>query len=125
MSIVSCSEPDMKLLEFVIIQQLYNLGARKVIVTLVGPIGCIPYELARFNGNNTRCNENINKAISFFNSGLRKLVDQFNGGQLPGAKFILIDSFQSSNDLYLNGSTYGNNILLLFHIFHFFFININ
>ncbi|XP_031283719.1 GDSL esterase/lipase At1g33811 [Pistacia vera] len=93
------------------LMQLYNLGARKVIVTLVGPIGCIPYQLARFNGNNTRCNENVNKAIVLFNSGLRKLVDQFNGGQLPGAKFVLIDSYQSSNDLYLNGSSYGFEVL--------------
>ncbi|KAL0314085.1 UNVERIFIED_CONTAM: GDSL esterase/lipase [Sesamum angustifolium] len=30
--------------------ELYNLGARKVVVTGVGQIGCIPYQLARYDG---------------------------------------------------------------------------
>lgn len=101
---------------YVYFQQLYSLGARKVIVTSVGPIGCIPYQLARFSGNKTtRCNENINKAILLFNSGLRKLVHRFNGGQLPGSKFVLIDSYQSSNDLYMNATNYGNLRTKLHH----------
>lgn len=91
-------------------QQLYQLGARKVIVTAVGQIGCIPYQLARYNhsnNSNARCNENINKAIVLFNSGLRKMVDQFNAGELPGAKFVYIDSYQSTYDLYQNGTLNG------------------
>ena len=107
---------------WLILQQIYSLGARKVIVASVGPIGCIPYQLARFSGNNsTRCNENINKAIVLFNSGLRKLVDQFNGGQLAGSKFILVDSYRSSNDLYMNGTNNGNyylSNLYALYIFH-------
>ncbi|XP_050215710.1 GDSL esterase/lipase At1g33811 [Mercurialis annua] len=91
--------------------QLYTLGARKVIVTAVGPIGCIPYELARYNGNSSRCNEKINNAISMFNSGLLKMVQGFNNGQLPGAKFVYLDSYKSSNDLYLNGSSYGFEVI--------------
>ncbi|CAI9115161.1 OLC1v1015998C2 [Oldenlandia corymbosa var. corymbosa] len=87
---------------------LYNLGARKVIVTAVGQIGCIPYELARYEGNSSKCNEEINNAISLFNSGLKKMVDRFNNGGLPGAKFVYLDSFQSSRDLVLNAKAYGN-----------------
>lgn len=90
------------------LQQLYSLGARKVIVTAVGQIGCIPYQLARFNSNSSRCNENINKAILIFNSGLKKLVDNFNGGQLPGAKFVYLDAYQSTFDLFQNPTANGN-----------------
>lgn len=78
-----------------------------MIVSAVGQIGCIPYQLARFRGNNTRCNEKINTAISIFNSGLRNLVDRFNRGLLPGAKFVYLDSYKSSGDLFLNGTNYG------------------
>lgn len=96
-------------------QQLYTLGARKVIVTAVGQIGCIPYQLARYSGNNsTRCNENINGAISLFNSELRKMVDRFNNGQLPGAKFIYLDSYKSTSDIYVNASNYGNLVIYSF-----------
>ncbi|KAK0576057.1 hypothetical protein LWI29_011212 [Acer saccharum] len=94
------------------LMQLYSLGGRKVIVSGVGPIGCIPYQLARFTGkNNTRCNEKINQAINLFNSGLRKLVDRFNGGQLPGSKFVFLDSYQSSKDLYMNPTAYGFEVI--------------
>ncbi|GAA0165211.1 lipase [Lithospermum erythrorhizon] len=92
--------------------QLYQLGARKVVVTGVGPIGCIPYELARYNGNGTRrCNEEINNAIVLFNSGLKKLVDNFNKGQLPGSTFVFLDSFQSSRDLAINARSYGFEVV--------------
>ena len=78
-----------------------------MIVTAVGQIGCIPYQLARYNGNNSRCNEDINNAIVLFNSELRKLVNRFNGGQLPGAHFVFLDSYQSTVDLYQKGRSYG------------------
>ncbi|KAJ7949729.1 GDSL esterase/lipase [Quillaja saponaria] len=91
--------------------QLYTLGARKVIVTGVGQIGCIPYQLARFRGNSSRCNEKINNAIILFNTGLRQLVDHFNGGQLPGSKFVYLDSYKSSQDSYQNGASYGFEVI--------------
>ncbi|XP_058097653.1 GDSL esterase/lipase At1g33811-like [Magnolia sinica] len=95
--------------------QLYNMGARKVVVTGLGRIGCIPYEMARLNNNrnrnSSRCNESINNAILQFNSGLRRMVDRFNGGQLPGAKFVYVDSYQSSNDLVVNAASYGFEVV--------------
>ncbi|XP_028801619.1 GDSL esterase/lipase At1g33811-like [Neltuma alba] len=93
--------------------QLYSLGARKVIVTAVGQIGCIPYQLARFRSNNTRvrCNDKFNNAISFFNSGLRSLVQTFNNGKLPGSKFVFLDFYETSQQLYLNGSSYGFEVM--------------
>lgn len=86
-------------------------------VASVGQIGCIPYQLARLNGNDTQCNEKINQAIVIFNTGLRKLVDSFNKGQLPGAKFVYLDSFQSSKDLVRNAATYGNIFTLPINLF--------
>ncbi|KAL8459728.1 hypothetical protein ACS0TY_037005 [Phlomoides rotata] len=89
---------------------LSNLGARKVIVTAVGQIGCIPYQLARYNGKGSKCNEEINNAIILFNSNLRYLVDRFNKGQF-GAKFVYLDSYQSSQDLARNAKTYGFEVV--------------
>ncbi|KAK9048479.1 hypothetical protein SSX86_032558 [Deinandra increscens subsp. villosa] len=86
---------------------LYNLGARKLIVTGVGEVGCIPYELARFNGTSGRCNEEINNAIKLFNSGLRKLVDRFNKAGLQGSQFVYLDSIQTARDLIVNAQSYG------------------
>ncbi|KAK6940348.1 GDSL lipase/esterase [Dillenia turbinata] len=93
--------------------ELYRLGARKVVVTGIGQIGCIPYELARYNGNdgNNPCNESINNAIVLFNSGLRKVVDNFNKGQLPGAKFVYLDTYHSTKDLAQHASSYGFEVI--------------
>lgn len=90
---------------------LYQLGARKVVVTAVGQIGCIPYELARYNGNGSRCNEQINNGIAIFNSGLRKMVDRFNTGQLRGAKFVYLDTYKSTKDLVSNAAAYGFQVI--------------
>ncbi|XP_031100985.1 GDSL esterase/lipase At1g33811 [Ipomoea triloba] len=90
---------------------LHGLGARKIVVTSVGQIGCIPYELARYNGNDSKCNEEINNAITIFNTGLKRLVDQFNKGQLPGSKFVYLDSFASSKDLVANARRYGFEVV--------------
>ncbi|KAK3027977.1 hypothetical protein RJ639_039330 [Escallonia herrerae] len=92
---------------------LYNLGARKVIVTGVGQIGCIPYQLARYdaNGNGSRCNEEINSAIVLFNSGLQTMVDCFNKGQLSGSKFVYLNAFETTKDLVLSASSYGFQVV--------------
>ncbi|AAF97292.1 Hypothetical protein [Arabidopsis thaliana] len=89
--------------------RLYQFGARKVIVTGVGQIGCIPYQLARYNNRNNstgRCNEKINNAIVVFNTQVKKLVDRLNKGQLKGAKFVYLDSYKSTYDLAVNGAAY-------------------
>lgn len=92
-------------------QQLYDLGARKVVVVGVGQIGCIPYELARLQQDDSqvggRCNDRINNAISMYNSGLVRMVRRFNR-ELPGAKFVYINTFQSGRDLVDNAATYGS-----------------
>ncbi|KAI3861005.1 hypothetical protein MKX03_026674 [Papaver bracteatum] len=91
--------------------QLYQLGARKIVVTAVGGIGCIPYQLARVNPRNrtanSQCNEDINKAIYIFNSGLLNLVKSFNNGRLPGAQFVYLNIIESAKDLVTNGAAYG------------------
>ena len=88
-----------------------------MIVTAVGQIGCIPYQLARYEnrGNGTRCNESINQAIVLFNTGLQRLVDALNhNAQLPGAKFIYLNAYQSISNLVNNAASYGNSNRLFY-----------
>lgn len=49
----------------------------------------------------------INSAIILFNDGQKTLVDGYNRDHLQGAKFVYLDSFQSSQDLVQNAKTYG------------------
>ncbi|XP_038989521.1 GDSL esterase/lipase At1g33811 isoform X2 [Phoenix dactylifera] len=97
------------------LMQLYNLGARKVAIIGIGQVGCIPYELARNrnsnNGrNNSQCNETINKDITIFNNGLVQMVNRFNK-QKSGAKFIYVNTFQTSKDIAANAASYGFKVV--------------
>ncbi|XP_068648656.1 GDSL esterase/lipase At1g33811 [Aristolochia californica] len=99
------------------LKQLYDLGARKIVVSGVGEIGCIPYEIARFNNNNdnndnsssrtNRCNEAINNAIRMFNSALVKMVDRYNSGELRGAHFVFVNTQRSSKNIVNHAKSYG------------------
>ncbi|KAK9162035.1 hypothetical protein Syun_002937 [Stephania yunnanensis] len=93
--------------------ELYQLGARRIIVTAVGQIGCIPYQLARYNdnGNGSRCNEGINMIVSLFNTGLVKLVDRFNKGGLPGSKLVYANLYESAKELVTNAPNYGFEVV--------------
>ncbi|KAG9456912.1 hypothetical protein H6P81_001420 [Aristolochia fimbriata] len=101
------------------LKQLYNLGARKIVVSGVGEIGCIPYEIARIDNNNNndnnnrtdRCNQTINKSIEMFNSGLVKMVDRYNRGELPGAHFVFVNTQHISKNIVNHAKSYGFKVL--------------
>lgn len=103
-------------------QELFDLGARKVAVVGVGQIGCIPYELARYNNRSNKnrtgvqCNETINKAIVMFNTGLVQMVKRYNN-ELHEAKFIYVNTYESSKDLAANAATYGILLQYNFNVY--------
>ncbi|KAJ3708722.1 hypothetical protein LUZ61_012427 [Rhynchospora tenuis] len=89
--------------------KLHDLGARKFAVFGLGPIGCIPFELARMNNvNKSTCNEEQNKAIELFNSEVLQLVKRFNNNtDISGAKFVYGNIYDGFKDLLSNGAAYG------------------
>ncbi|KAK8959237.1 GDSL esterase/lipase [Platanthera guangdongensis] len=93
-----------------LLNQLYELGARKIVIMGVGQIGCIPYELARLSvptsQTENRCNEKINTIINIFNNGLLEMVKRFNQAT-SNAKFIYVNTYKSSRDLVMNSKSYG------------------
>ncbi|EXB58269.1 GDSL esterase/lipase [Morus notabilis] len=74
------------------IMRLYNYGARKVVLTGLGPIGCTPYAISSFSTNGFACVDKINDAIQLFNKKLIALVDQLNKS-FTDAKFIYVNPF--------------------------------
>ncbi|GMH19438.1 hypothetical protein Nepgr_021279 [Nepenthes gracilis] len=69
------------------LKNLYELGARRVVVFGLAPMGCLP--LFQVTGS---CDNNINNAIEDFNYKLKDLVDKFNK-EYPDAQFIFVDTF--------------------------------
>ncbi|CAN0853650.1 GDSL esterase/lipase At1g29670 [Linum grandiflorum] len=76
---------------------LYNLGARKIALAGVLPIGCTPSAIATAGGTNgSLCVESLNQLVAPFNSRLQVLVDRLNV-DFPDAKFVYLDSTSALN----------------------------
>ncbi|KAL2896689.1 hypothetical protein RDABS01_038473 [Bienertia sinuspersici] len=56
------------------LQKLYNLGARKMVIFELGPIGCIPSIVRSSKSNNGRCDDEKNQMVSLFNTQLASLL---------------------------------------------------
>lgn len=89
-------------------QRLYNLGARKIMVAEVGPIGCMPAITWKYHQhtNGAFCDEEKNKLVSHFNKLLPPMVKNLTSS-LKGSTFVIghIQSF--IHDIVDNPSKYG------------------
>ncbi|GAB2218508.1 hypothetical protein Droror1_Dr00001733 [Drosera rotundifolia] len=76
----------------------------------VGPLGCIPNQLASGAAPPGKCVSAVNDMVLKFNSRLDKLADQLNSNH-PDAKFVYGDTYAASMDMTANGSTYGFKVV--------------
>ncbi|OAY29069.1 GDSL esterase/lipase At1g29670 [Manihot esculenta] len=82
-------------------QQIMNLsksGARKVVLSGIGPVGCTPGAIASSDTNGSLCVDWINNAINLFNNRLEILVNQLNC-ELTGAQFIYLNTYGIVSEL--------------------------
>ncbi|EEF40427.1 zinc finger protein, putative [Ricinus communis] len=61
-----------------LLMKLYQLGARRVLVTGTGPLGCVPAELA-IRGTNGGCSAELQRAASLYNPQLVEMLNEVNG----------------------------------------------
>ena len=60
------------------LQRLYELGARRVLVTGTGPLGCVPGELATQGSANGECAPEPQQAGALFNPRLNRMLQNLN-----------------------------------------------
>uniref|UniRef100_A0A5B7A3T1 Putative GDSL esterase/lipase LTL1 isoform X1 n=1 Tax=Davidia involucrata TaxID=16924 RepID=A0A5B7A3T1_DAVIN len=60
-----------------ILLRLYELGARRVLVTGTGPLGCVPAELA-MRSRNGECAAELQRAASLFDPQLEQMINGLN-----------------------------------------------
>jgi phospholipase/lecithinase/hemolysin len=85
--------------------QVYNLGARKISIANIGPIGCIPDKL-QSNSLDGSCVDQFNQVALGFNSMLKPMLDSLTT-QLPGVIITYSDSYSMVWDIIQNPSNYG------------------
>ncbi|XWS58451.1 hypothetical protein CRYUN_Cryun08bG0034800 [Craigia yunnanensis] len=88
-----------------LLMRLYDLGARKVLVTGTGPLGCVPAELA-MRSPSGQCAPQLQEAASLFNPQLVEMINELNDAY--GANiFIASNTQQQTNDFIRNPAAYG------------------
>lgn len=87
-------------------QELYNLGARRISVSGISPIGCLPSQRTLAGGIERECADLYNQAAVIYNSELSKELQRLNHS-LPGSRILFIDMYTSLLDLMQRPEAYG------------------
>ncbi|ONK63227.1 uncharacterized protein A4U43_C07F12700 [Asparagus officinalis] len=86
--------------------RLYNLDARKIVVSNVGPIGCVPY-LREINPSvGANCVSFPNQLAQRFNERLEDLVKELSSN-LEGSLFVYANVYPIVLDIVQNYTSYG------------------
>eukprot|EP00257_Ricinus_communis_P006173 XP_002521156.2 GDSL esterase/lipase At4g28780 [Ricinus communis] len=89
-----------------ILMELYELGARRVLVTGTGPLGCVPAELAYFGSRNGECSPEPQRAAAIYNSQLFQMLQRLNS-QIGYDVFISTNAFDMNLDLINKPQEFG------------------
>ncbi|KAL0370143.1 UNVERIFIED_CONTAM: GDSL esterase/lipase [Sesamum angustifolium] len=88
------------------VKELYNLGARKIGVTTLPPLGCLPAVITIFGEDQNVCVEKLNKAAISFNNKLNSTSQKLQS-QLSALNLVVLDIYQPLHDLVTKPTDYG------------------
>ncbi|CAL9768592.1 unnamed protein product [Musa acuminata subsp. burmannicoides] len=93
------------------LEDLHDLGARKILVAGVPPLGCTPNQIGGSNDSRGECIRSSNTLAVQFNSQVKLLVHQLNT-TLPGSSFLFWDTYSLIHNIIDNYLLYGDPLLL-------------
>lgn len=93
------------LMTYTFLQRLYSLGARRVLVTGTGPLGCVPAELAQ-RSKNGECAVELQQATDTFNPMLIEMISQLNK-EIGSDAFVAVNAKGMQNDFIHNPQAFG------------------
>jgi hypothetical protein len=101
---------------------LFNLGAKKIVVVNVGPIGCLPYmrDFDPFSGD--KCVTFPNQLAQLFNTQLKSLIEELRT-ILKGSLFVYGDAYHIMEDMIMNYTKYGSFFLSTYFYIHEFILD--
>ncbi|KAL8244494.1 hypothetical protein R6Q59_010752 [Mikania micrantha] len=88
------------------LKRLYDMGGRKILVTNVGPIGCIPYIRDLNSSLGNECAVLPNHLANLFNDQLKGLLQDLNNS-LQGSTFIYANVHRIFDNILRNFKSYG------------------
>jgi phospholipase/lecithinase/hemolysin len=95
------------------ITELYNLGARKISISGLPPMGCLPLERTTNILSGGVCKEERNAVAKDFNEKLKGLTADLNK-QLPGIRLVLSNPYDILLEMIQNPEFFGKPFAMLF-----------
>lgn len=92
------------------IRELYSLGVRKISLTGLPPMGCLPVERTINILGQNECVEKFNNVALEFNGKLDGLVKRLNK-ELPGLRLLSIDVYKILDQIIKKPSLYGFDVV--------------
>uniref|UniRef100_A0A2C9UTE9 GDSL esterase/lipase n=1 Tax=Manihot esculenta TaxID=3983 RepID=A0A2C9UTE9_MANES len=89
-----------------ILMKLHDLGARRVLVTGIGPLGCVPAELAYSLSKNGECVAEPQRATAMFNNELFQMLLGLNK-EIGSDTFIAANAFDMNMDIIIKPQEFG------------------
>lgn len=90
------------------LRQIYSLGARRISLTGLPPMGCLPVQRTTNLKDPLNCLEERNRVALEFNGKLRTLAGKLNK-ELPGFKVFFADAYGTLLRLITRSSEYGES----------------
>nr|XP_016440038.1 PREDICTED: GDSL esterase/lipase EXL3-like [Nicotiana tabacum] len=91
------------------VQDLYGLGARRIGVFGIPPIGCLPSQRTLRGGEERECVDYLNQAAQLFNSKLAAELSSL-GNEFPDSRMVYVDVYNLPLDVIYNPQKYGFKI---------------
>ncbi|CAI9755820.1 unnamed protein product [Fraxinus pennsylvanica] len=88
------------------IQEIYKLGARRIAVFSLPPVGCVPSQRTLAGGGYRMCVEKYNRAAQLVNSKLSSECKSL-AKKLPKSRVVYIDIYEPLLDLIQRPQNYG------------------
>ncbi|KAL0410013.1 UNVERIFIED_CONTAM: GDSL esterase/lipase [Sesamum latifolium] len=89
-----------------LIQNLYNLGARRIGVTSLPPTGCLPAAITLFGAGSNQCVARLNHDAISFNNKLNNTSQNLKAN-LPGLKLVVFDIYNPLLDMIVKPTDSG------------------
>ncbi|KAH9328316.1 hypothetical protein KI387_000424, partial [Taxus chinensis] len=80
------------------VQKLYNSGARRIGVTSLPPMGCLPAAITLFGHGSNACVTRLNQDAQLYNRKLNNTVNRL-GTKLPGLRIAVFDIYTALLDV--------------------------
>jgi phospholipase/lecithinase/hemolysin len=87
------------------LQDLYNIGARRIALVGLPPIGCVPFQMQLYNSGG-KCIEEFNNDAMTANAATESLLQTLQP-TLPGSALMYLDSYTQLYNAVINPTQFG------------------